>query len=136
MDYPPAPGRCPVCSATMTVRRVECTTCGTAVEGVFAASKFSRLSADQLQFVEVFLQARGNIKEVERELGISYPTVRNRLDAVLAALGYEPDADAVAAERAERQTRRLEVLDALSRGEINSEEALERLRQLQKGGPF
>lgn len=136
MEHPPVPGRCPVCSELMAVRRVECHTCGTAVEGVFAAPKFSRLSADQLRFVEVFLQARGNIKEVERELGISYPTVRNRLDAVLVALGYEPDADAVAAERADRQNQRLEVLDALSRGEIDSEEALERLRQLQKGGSF
>lgn len=136
MAYPPVPGRCPVCSELVTVRRVECGACGTAVEGTFAVNRFSRLTAEQLQFVEVFLRARGNIKEVERELGISYPTVRNRLDGVLMALGHEPDADTVADERAARQARRLEVLDALSRGDIDSNEALERLRQLQKGGAF
>ena len=81
------PSRCPVCDGEMTITRLRCPQCSTVVEGSFVMDKFSRLSPEQLQFVETFLKVRGNIKEMERELGISYPTVRARLDAILAALG-------------------------------------------------
>lgn len=124
------PSRCPVCSEEMIVTRLRCPHCDTAVEGSFSLHKFARLSKEQLEFVEIFLKVRGNIKEVERELGISYPTVRGRLDAVLEALGYRVD-PAVAEETSQaRQAKRKEILDALNRGEISSEEALKRLRGL------
>jgi len=100
------------------------------MEGSFAMEKFSRLSPEQLQFVETFLKVRGNIKEMERELGISYPTVRARLDAILTALGYRVDPEEAEEISEVRQRKRKEILDALSRGEITSEEALKRLRSL------
>ncbi len=90
------------------------------MEGTFDACKFCRLDQEQRQIIEVFLTARGNIKEVERFLGISYPTVRSRLDAVLEALGYR-------VER-EQDLRRKEILEALDKGEITSEEAIKLLR--------
>jgi len=116
-------GRCPVCNDTLEVRRLECVNCGTVVEGRFAQSKFDRLTPEQQEFVEVFLLARGNIKEVERVLGISYPTVRNRLDGVLEAMGHKVERDnSPAAER------RAEILAALDRGEISAAEAIKMLK--------
>jgi len=116
-------GRCPVCNDTLEVRRLECVNCGTAVEGRFVQSKFDRLTPEQQEFVEVFLLARGNIKEVERVLGISYPTVRNRLDGVLEAMGHKVERDNTAAS-----DRRAEILAALDRGEITAAEAIKMLR--------
>jgi len=124
------PSHCPVCDGEMTITRLRCPQCSTVVEGSFVMDKFSRLSPEQLQFVETFLKVRGNIKEMERELGISYPTVRARLDAILAALGYRVDPGEAQEISQVRQRRRKEILDALSRGEITSEEALKRLRNL------
>lgn len=80
--------RCPACGSTsFEIQRLRCTSCGTAVEGRFSVSRLATLPDEQIAFVEVFLKCRGNIKEVERELGISYPTVRSRLDKVIALLG-------------------------------------------------
>lgn len=122
------PGRCPVCEGSMEVTRLYCPTCDTAIEGHFDICKFCQLTDEMRDFVEIFLRSRGNIKEVERALGISYPTVRGRLDAVLRALGYAveqgPSEDEKAAEK------RREVLDALSRGELTAQEAVTRLRQI------
>jgi len=124
------PGRCPVCNSEMVVTRLRCTHCDTALEGTFELSKFARLTREQLDFVETFLRCRGNIKEVERELGISYPTVRGRLENVLEALGYRVDPAAAEEVTQGKQARRKEILDALNRGEISSEEALKQLKTL------
>jgi len=124
------PGLCPVCGGAMEVTRLHCPECETTIEGRFEMCKFCQLSDDMRDFVEVFIRSRGNIKEVERALGISYPTVRGRLDAVIKALGYAVDsADTDAADAEERPDRRREVLDALSRGDISAQEAAVRLRQ-------
>lgn len=124
------PSRCPVCSDELMVTRLRCTTCDTAIEGSFEVSRLARLSREHLEFVEIFLKSRGNIKEVERELGISYPTVRSRLDSVIEALGYRVDpAQADETNRA-KLTRRKEILDALNRGELSSEEAIKMLKNL------
>lgn len=124
------PGRCPVCAGEMVVTRLRCTGCDTAMEGTFEASRFSQLSREQLEFVETFLKSRGNIKEVERELGISYPTVRGRLDAVLESLGYRVEPAAAEESSRAKQAKRKEILDALNRGEISSEDALKQLKTL------
>ena len=68
-------------------RRLRCTTCGTAIEGQFSVGRFGRLSREQMYLLESFLRARGNLRDMERELGISYPTVRNRVEALVRALG-------------------------------------------------
>ena len=84
----PVIGRCPVCGDELAVTRLHCGSCDTQIEGRFQLGRFQRLSADQLAFVEVFVKNRGIIKDVEAELGISYPTVRARLDDALRAMGF------------------------------------------------
>jgi hypothetical protein len=116
-------GRCPVCDGEMEVVRLHCRSCGSALEGQFALGKFHSLSRDQLQFAELFIKNRGNIKEMERELGVSYPTVRGRLEGLIRALGYE-----VPEEPKPVPDGRKEILAQLERGEITSEEAIRLLR--------
>lgn len=119
-----APGRCPVCQAELEVKRLECPSCGTGIDGTFGLCKFCRLSLEQREFLEVFLVSRGNIREVERVLGISYPTVRGRLNALLEALGYPAEAG----EGGEVRTKR-DILQSLNQGEIDVDEALRLLRK-------
>jgi hypothetical protein len=119
------PGRCPVCHEKLDITRLNCPHCETSIEGRFEASKFDALTRDQSDFVEVFLKARGNIKEVERELGISYPTVRGRLEQVIQALGYRPEP--IPDETASTAKRR-DVLEALKSGRITAEEAVKLLK--------
>lgn len=115
-------GACPSCSAAMEVRKLECPECGVSVEGRFEAGPLARLSRDELAFVEVFLRARGKIKDVEEELGISYPTVVARLNEVLASLGFEaPSAEQTVSQRQA-------ILDDLAAGRLSAAEAAERLR--------
>src|SRR5450759_4576518 len=78
---------CPVCSSELAITRLQCRGCGTAIEGDFNVGRFGRLSREQLALLESFLRARGNAKELERELKVSYPTVRARIDALVRALG-------------------------------------------------
>ena len=110
-------GRCPVCSESLRVTRLECESCGTRVEGTFALGRFQALTAEQLQFLETFVRVRGNIKDVERELGMSYPTARARLDAVIKALGFEVPSENHHAER------RKEILRELAEGKIAPDDA-------------
>ncbi|HEX6127807.1 MAG TPA: DUF2089 domain-containing protein [Candidatus Limnocylindria bacterium] len=134
---------CPVCEGELLISRLHCRSCGTALEGEFGVGRFGRLSKEQLSLLESFLRARGNLKEMERELGISYPTVRARVDALVRALGLsdgEAPADedeAVAAEpavetasTADASERRREILERLSRGEIDAAAAATELREL------
>ena len=115
---------CPSCDGQMEVRRLECPACGVGVDGHFEAGPLAGLSRDQLAFVEVFLRSRGKIKDVEDELGISYPTVVGRLNDLLASMGYAAGEDPRDAER------RQQVLDDLSAGRVSAAEAAEQLRVL------
>ncbi|BBL82778.1 hypothetical protein TthAA37_16460 [Thermus thermophilus] len=115
----PLPTRCPACEGPLAVKALFCPACGTEVHGRFALNEFALLPKEHLDFLRLFVKTRGNLKEVERILGVSYPTVRARLDALLKALGYEED----------EGKDRLEVLEALRRGEISVEEAVARLRE-------
>ena len=112
----------------MQVRRLECTACGVSVEGRFESGPLAKLDQEQLHFVEVFLRSRGKIKDVEAELGISYPTVVGRLNEVLVAMGFEAGEDPRSAERRQR------VLDDLAGGRIGAAEAAEQLRALGGSG--
>ncbi|HJT64305.1 MAG TPA: DUF2089 domain-containing protein, partial [Candidatus Limnocylindria bacterium] len=78
---------CPVCSGELEISRLHCSTCGTTIEGEFGVGRFGRLSHEQMALLESFLRSRGNLKEMERALGISYPTVRARVEALVQALG-------------------------------------------------
>ncbi len=121
-------GTCPVCSDEMRVVRLRCCGCDTALDGSFELARFLRLAPEQLYFVETFIRNRGKIKDVEEELGISYPTVVARLDEVLAALGYEAERNEEEVQEARRQ-----ILDELSEGRIDAGEAAKRLREAQGG---
>ena len=115
---------CPVCEADLRVTRLQCGTCGTAIEGHFSVGRFSRLGREQLALLESFLRARGNLRELERELGISYPTVRNRIEALLRTLGLADGALPPADEPAPADpTRRRQILERLARREITAEQA-------------
>jgi hypothetical protein len=116
-------GRCPSCSEGLKVTRLECDACGTRVEGNFALGRFQSLTPEQLQFLETFVRVRGNIKDVERELGMSYPTARSRLDAVIRTLGFEIPAEDHHAER------RKEILRELSEGKIAADDAVRLLEE-------
>ncbi len=113
--------KCPACGASdFMLERLRCIECGTAVEGSFKAGKLGSLPAEHQDFIEVFVRCRGNIKDVEKVLGISYPTVRGRLDRAVHALGYETHAVS---------NRKKEILKALERDEITPKEALKALEE-------
>jgi hypothetical protein len=128
---------CPVCQNELSITRLHCRSCGTALEGEFGVGRFGRLSREQLTVLESFLRSRGNLKEMERELGISYPTVRGRLDALVRALGLADGVEATA-EAAETDVSatddptvdRRAILERLARREISAEEAAVALRGL------
>jgi hypothetical protein len=131
---------CPVCEGELAITRLHCRTCGTSLEGEFGVGRFGRLSREQLALLESFLRSRGNLKDLERELGISYPTVRGRVEALLRALGLadgeipagdEPETtevDAPSQADAGEASERRAILDRLARREISAEEAAEALR--------
>ena len=123
-------GSCPVCGDEMEVARLHCPSCRSSLEGRFSTCKFCNLSREQMEFLEIFIRARGNIKEVEREMGISYPTVRNRLDNLIRALGFQPQAGGEEDQKMleESRAKRLEVLDRVANGEIDAEEAARIIR--------
>lgn len=113
--------RCPVCKQELRVTRLQCDGCDTVIENHFRLSKFDYLSREEQAFAETFLRCRGNIKEVEKELGISYPTVRSKLDGVIKALGYEPGPN-------EQTAKREGILKALENEEITVEQAIAQLK--------
>ncbi|HDQ99955.1 MAG TPA: DUF2089 domain-containing protein [candidate division WOR-3 bacterium] len=119
--------RCPVCTGRMTVSELRCEECDVSVRGRFEVPALCRLPKELYEFLLVFVRNRGVIREVERELGISYPTVRSRLDAVLAALDTGGAGVRVTAE-SDR------VIEMLERGEVTPEEAERMLRGEEPGG--
>ena len=98
--------------------RLSCPDCETELSGVFESCDFCSLDADDREMLRVFLRSRGNMKELERHLGVSYPTARSRFDRLLARVGIEAEPE---------QPDRLELLEAVARGDIDVGEALTRL---------
>lgn len=113
-----APRDCPVCGDRLLLTRLGCDSCGTELSGHFESCEFCSLPADDRQLLRVFLASRGNMKELERHLNVSYPTARARFDALLAKLGIERPAPAPG---------RVELLEQVARGELDVEEAMKRL---------
>lgn len=125
----PVIGRCPVCNDELSVTRLHCPTCGTTVEGSFTLGRMQRLDQSQLQFIEAFIRCRGSMKDVGAELNMSYPTVNNRLNDVLMAMGYgdrvkvpEESPPMVSSER------KREILTELRNGTITAADAERLLR--------
>jgi hypothetical protein len=122
------PTNCPLCDGEISVTKIYCRDCDTTIEGHFATGAFfSQLSSEQLTFVETFVRCEGKITRVEAEMGLSYPTIRNRLHEVIRAMGYQPgEGDASGLTDEERRT----ILESLEKGEITYEDAM---RQLEEG---
>jgi hypothetical protein len=113
--------KCPVCSGKLKAVKLRCNKCSTIIENEFEFSKFEYLGEEYLNFMEVFLKCRGNIKDVEKELGISYPTVRAKLDEVVSALGYTVVKKNLVDNKA--------ILDMLEKGEISAEQAVNLMKE-------
>jgi hypothetical protein len=123
----PLPSKCPICGGEILVTRLHCQDCDTTIEGRFSGGAFSQLTKDQLAFVETFIRCEGKITRMEDEMGLSYPTIRNRLHEVIRALGYEPGKEEPAGLPEESRLRILEELEA---GQISYMDAM---RMLQEG---
>lgn len=127
---------CPVCSGELAVTRLHCRQCGTTLEGEFSVGRFGRLTREQLALLESFLRSRGNLRDMERELGISYPTVRSRVEALIRALGFGPRdgeeeaEDEAAAAAADSAADRQSILERLARHEISADDAATAIRAL------
>lgn len=121
----PAPSRCPVCHSELTVARLHCSSCDTSIEGRFTSGPFGHLSPEYVDFIVTFVRCEGKINRMEQELGLSYPTIRNRLHEVIRALGYEPGKEDIVEISMEKRNAVLEELEA---GKISAEEAMRMLR--------
>ncbi|UCF69539.1 MAG: DUF2089 domain-containing protein [Acidobacteriota bacterium] len=111
--------RCSGCSRPLRIERMRCDRCQVQIEGDFELGPLAQLSLRDQLFVTAFLRGHGSIKQLERLFGISYPTVKNRLNAIVSALDKAFDAPS--------RNNSL-VLEQLARGEITVDQALERLR--------
>ena len=113
------PSSCPVCNHRLATTRLTCPECSTELSGAFTSCEFCVLADDERQVLRVFLGSRGNMKELERHLGVSYPTARARFDALLTKLGIERSSPAAPS--------RVELMEQVARGEIDVDEAMKRL---------
>jgi hypothetical protein len=116
----PVSGQCPVCGEEMIVTRLHCRTCDSVLEGHFGLGPLSRLTREQLSFVETFIRCEGKLNRAQEELSMSYPAVRSRLTKVIRALGYEVHGQEPALSTEERA----EILEQLASGAISPEEAV------------
>lgn len=122
--------KCPSCGGDLEVTRLSCTNCETVITGRYQPCRFCKLTPEHQSFLEVFVKSRGNVKEMERELGISYWTIRTQLNDLIKALGFEVDTPPEEESEADVKQHRKEILEQLDRGEIDASEATERLAQL------
>lgn len=114
-----APGKCPCCEKPMVIETVKCRACGTTINNVFEFSVFDKLSDEQTNFLLVFIQCEGNIKEMEKILQISYPTVKSRLTQVKQILNLDITPS---------QVDSMSVLEKLECGQLSVEDALKILK--------
>ena len=136
----PMPNKCPLCSGELEVTEIHCMQCDVQMHGQFTIAPYRNLDAEQIRFLETFLRCRGVIRDMEAALGISYPTVRARLDALLVSLGFDggpyaepqtaappPPAPQTAAQKA---ARRKEILAAIESGTLDADAGLTALQAL------
>jgi hypothetical protein len=141
----PMPNKCPLCSGALEVTETTCTDCGVQMHGEFTLAPYRNLDAEQIRFLETFLRCRGVIRDMEAALGISYPTVRTRMDALLTALGFadstpsapsappmaaQNTADKEASKEAKKTARRKEILTAIENGTLDADAGLTALHAL------
>ncbi len=114
---------CPVCEEQLSITKLHCRNCDTLIEGHFDVGRLGRLSGEQLAFVETFIRCEGKLNRVERELGMSYPTLRARLTEIIRRMGFDvgPEDEGMSVEE------RHSILDDLAKGKISSEDAMRKL---------
>jgi hypothetical protein len=110
---------CPVCNERLALTRLTCPACSTELSGAFVSCEFCALSDEDRETLRVFLLSRGNMKDLERHLGVSYPTARARFDSLLTKIGL--------GRPAQPPVSRMELMEQVARGEIDVEAALARL---------
>ena len=108
------PAVCPLCNGSMEVKRIKCIGCGSEIDGSFRTGGFGLLPVEYQKFIAVFLRHRGNITSVEKELGISYPTINKMLDSINNILSSTAQ---------QRPLTRKEILDSIEKGEMSVKDA-------------
>ena len=134
MKVNPVLTTCPVCKEELRVEKLHCDHCHTSIEGSFTLSKFNYLETEKLYFIEVFIKNRGNIKAIEKELNISYPTVKKMLDEVVVGLGYSVTEEDEVFQRQEKEEPQVKdvktsILEKIEKGQLSVQEALEILKK-------
>jgi hypothetical protein len=125
------PSKCPICGGEILVTRLQCQVCDSTIDGRFTQGAFGSLTNEQLSFIETFVRCEGKINRMEEELGLSYPTIRNRLHEVIRALGYEPGGYETGGEEpaAASEEDRRRILEDLEQGRITYPEAMRLLQE-------
>lgn len=116
------PTTCPICGGEITITRIHCRDCDVTIEGRFVGGHFSQLTPEQLDFIETFVRCEGKINRMEGEIGLSYPTIRNRLHEVIRALGYEPGSGDEPGGLSDEE--RQNILEELDTGHISVDQAM------------
>ena len=122
----PLPSKCPICGGEIMVTKIHCQVCDNVIEGRFTTGTFGNLTSEQLSFIETFVRCEGKITRMEEEIGLSYPTIRNRLHEVIRAMGYEPGVDEPLGMSDEERRK---ILESLDKGEITYQEAMRMLQE-------
>lgn len=119
-------GTCPICKGGLIVSELTCTSCNTKINGEFNLSRFDSLSIDQQNFALVFIKNEGNIKLIEKELNISYPTVKKNLSDLINALGFEE----ISVYENKKMTKE-EILESIKNKSISLDEAYKLLKEIE-----
>lgn len=122
-----APGKCPICGHDMVVSRLTCNHCNSKIEGEFTTCSFCHLDKEQWNFLVTFIKCRGNMKDMEKRINLSYPTLRNRLEAIISSLGLDDEPEVI-----EEPQNYMDILDALEKGSITAERASELFKIIEK----
>ncbi len=117
-----SPSSCPTCGHELEIRELSCPSCHTTVRGRWSAGVFGRLTEDQQTFLRIFVRSRGNLSEVERSLGVSYPTVRAKLEEIIELMQDDPAPEAGSSES------RDDVLRQIAEGKLSVDEGMARIR--------
>lgn len=121
MSELPVNTHCPYCQEAMTVSRMTCHACDVSVEAAFPTARLANLPIEHQRFIEIFVLASGSLKEIAEQTGVSYPTVRSRLDKVIIALREEIG---------RTQKTKGNILDAVSEGKLSSEKAAKLIKAI------